>query len=178
MTFSPFLPSTTTTPSPFPSLPFASLTISLHFLPAPLLIHSHLYIKPYSTILHAPQAVREIKGAQLGKLITVRGITTRVSDVKPHVLVNAYSCDSCGEETFQEITSRTFLPLSDCPTAACLIDRVKGTLVMQTRASKFVPFQEMKIQEMVSLVPSISLHSFREKVFLGSRARTPSSNAR
>lgn len=125
------------------------------------LLHSHLYIKPYSTILHAPQAVREIKGAQLGKLITVRGITTRVSDVKPHVLVNAYSCDSCGEETFQEITSRTFLPLSDCPTAACLIDRVKGTLVMQTRASKFVPFQEMKIQEMVSFVFS-RLCSFLE----------------
>ena len=135
---------------PSPSLPFTSLITSLRLSPLFLLPYSHLYIKPYSTILQAPQAVREIKGAQLGKLITVRGITTRVSDVKPHVLVNAYSCDSCGEETFQEITSRTFLPLSDCPTAACLIDRVKGTLVMQTRASKFVPFQEMKIQEMVS----------------------------
>lgn len=31
------------------------------------------------------------------------------------------------------------------------MDNVKGTLVMQTRASKFVPFQEMKIQEVVSL---------------------------
>jgi DNA replication licensing factor MCM7 len=38
-------------------------------------------------------AVRNVKGEHLGHLITVRGITTRVSDVKPAVLVNAYTCD-------------------------------------------------------------------------------------
>ncbi|CDZ97334.1 mcm-domain-containing protein [Phaffia rhodozyma] len=112
-----------------------------------------LYIKPLSKTYRNPQAVREVKGAQLGKLITVRGITTRVSDVKPHVLVNAYSCESCGEESFQEINTRTFNPLQECPTDTCRSDRVVGSLMMQTRASKFVPFQEVKIQEMASQVP-------------------------
>lgn len=72
-----------------------------------------------------------------------------MSDVKPHVLVNGYSCEACGEETFQVINSRTFLPLDECPTQTCRQDRVSGSLIMQTRASKFVPFQELKIQEMV-----------------------------
>ena len=44
-------------------------------------------------------AVRDVKGAYLGKLITVRGIVTRVSEVKPLLLVNAYTCDACGSET-------------------------------------------------------------------------------
>src|SRR5215470_13708917 len=34
-------------------------------------------------------AVRQVRGSHLGHLITVRGITTRVSDVKPSIKVNA-----------------------------------------------------------------------------------------
>lgn len=118
--------------------------------PAQATSHSNLYIKPLTQRALEPLAVRDIRGAQLGHLITVRGITTRVSDVKPHIQVNAYSCESCGEESFQEILSRSFLPLAECPTADCRINGVRGSLQMQTRASKFLPFQEMKIQEMVS----------------------------
>ncbi|KAH0393076.1 MCM-domain-containing protein, partial [Aureobasidium melanogenum] len=43
-------------------------------------------------------AVRQVRGEHLGHLITVRGIAIRVSDVKPAVQVNAYSCDRCGQE--------------------------------------------------------------------------------
>lgn len=95
-------------------------------------------------------AVRDVKGANLGKLITVRGIVTRVSEVKPLLLVNAYTCDSCGSEIFQEITNKQFTPLVDCPNIeACKQNNRKGTLHMQTRACRFSPFQEVKIQEMV-----------------------------
>ena len=37
-----------------------------------------------------------MRGSHLGKLITVRGIVTRVSEVKPFLLVDAYACDVCG----------------------------------------------------------------------------------
>jgi DNA replication licensing factor MCM7 len=50
----------------------------------------------------------------LGKLITVRGIVTRVSEVKPLLLVNAYTCDVCGSETFQEISRKEFTPIAAC----------------------------------------------------------------
>lgn len=95
-------------------------------------------------------AVREVKGVNLGKLITVRGIITRVSEVKPLLRVNAYTCDSCGSEIFQDITNKQFTPLVDCPNReTCIQNGRYQTLHMQTRACRFSPFQEIKIQEMV-----------------------------
>ncbi|KAL5121833.1 DNA replication licensing factor MCM7 [Pleosporales sp. CAS-2024a] len=98
-------------------------------------------------------AVRNVRGEHLGHLITVRGIATRVSDVKPAVLVNAYSCDRCGGEVFQPITTKQFVPLSECPSEDCKNNKTKGQLFLSTRASKFLPFQEVKIQEMADQVP-------------------------
>lgn len=113
---------------------------------------SNLYFKPLATDL--PIAVREVKGASLGRLITVRGIVTRVSEVKPLLQVNAYTCDSCGSETFQDISSKTFTPIFNCENEnECKKNGIRGSLHMQTRACRFSPFQEVKIQEMVSVIP-------------------------
>jgi DNA replication licensing factor MCM7 len=98
-------------------------------------------------------AVRNVKGEHLGHLITVRGIATRVSDVKPAVQVNAYSCDRCGSEVFQPVTTKQFTPLQECPSEDCKNNKTKGQLFLSTRASKFLPFQEVKIQEMADQVP-------------------------
>ena len=98
-------------------------------------------------------AVRNVRGSHLGHLITVRGIATRVSDVKPTVLVNAYTCDRCGCEIFQEVKTKSFAPLVDCPSQECKNNDARGQLFMSTRASKFLPFQEIKIQEMADQVP-------------------------
>lgn len=109
---------------------------------------SNLYFKPL--LSDVSMAVREVKGVHLGKLITVRGIVTRVSEVKPLLLVNAYTCDVCGSETFQEISRKEFTPIHDCQNEnECKRNNVKGSLHMQTRACRFSPFQEVKIQEMV-----------------------------
>ncbi|KAJ5907502.1 DNA replication licensing factor MCM7 [Penicillium taxi] len=98
-------------------------------------------------------AVRNVRAEHLGSLITVRGITTRVSDVKPAVQINAYTCDRCGCEVFQPITTKQFLPLTECLSEECKKNNSKGQLFLSTRASKFVPFQEVKIQEMADQVP-------------------------
>ena len=98
-------------------------------------------------------AVRQVRGDHLGHLITVRGIATRVSDVKPSVQVNAYSCDRCGNEIFQPVTSKQFTPLVECTSEDCQANNSKGQLFLSTRASKFLPFQEVKIQEMADQVP-------------------------
>ncbi|CAG7941292.1 unnamed protein product [Penicillium salamii] len=98
-------------------------------------------------------AVRNVRGEHLGHLITVRGITTRVSDVKPAIQINAYTCDRCGCEVFQPVTTKQYLPLSECPADECKNNNSKGQLFLSTRASKFTPFQEVKIQEMADQVP-------------------------
>ncbi|KAF7728327.1 Mcm2-7 hexameric complex component [Apophysomyces ossiformis] len=110
-----------------------------------------VYIKPLSN--DSALSVRQINGAQLGNLVTLRGIVTRVSDVKPHLEVNTYSCDSCGNEIFQEIKQRQFMPLTECPSEDCRNNNTKGQLFMQTRACKFLAFQEVKLQELTEQVP-------------------------
>ncbi|KAF9320739.1 Mcm2-7 hexameric complex component [Podila horticola] len=111
-------------------------------------------------------SVREIKAEFLGKLVTLQGIVTRVTAVKPFVEVAAYTCESCGNENFQEVTSRQFMPLSECKSQACQTNQTKGKLHEQTRANKFLEFQEVKIQELTHQVPvghiprSIKVHLF------------------
>ncbi|GMG37426.1 unnamed protein product [Ambrosiozyma monospora] len=109
-------------------------------------------------------AVRDVKGSHLGQLITVRGIVTRVSDVKPSVQVTAYTCDTCGYEIFQEVKSRTFKPKTECESDRCINNQHRGKLFPSTRASKFSAFQDVKIQELANQVPvghiprSLSIH--------------------
>ena len=79
----------------------------------------------------------------------MRGIVTRVSEVKPLLQVNAYTCDSCGAEIFQDVQGRKVTPLDACISEVCEQNQSRGQLYMQTRASKFTPFQECRIQEMV-----------------------------
>lgn len=123
--------------------------------PAELTRRYTLNFKPRMEGAHPIKAlaVRQVRGEHLGHLITVRGITTRVSDVKPTVEVNAYTCDRCGCEIFQPVSSKTFGPLSECPSEDCKTNQSKGQLHHSTRASKFQPFQEVKIQEMAEQVP-------------------------
>ncbi|KZT09595.1 MCM-domain-containing protein [Laetiporus sulphureus 93-53] len=120
--------------------------------PDHLLRRYNLYFRPLRSDI--AMAVREVKGAYLGKLITVRGIVTRVSEVKPLLKVNAYTCDVCGSETFQEVSHKQFTPIFDCQNESeCKKNGIHGSLHMQTRACRFSPFQEVKIQEMADQVP-------------------------
>ncbi|KAJ6502171.1 minichromosome maintenance protein mcm7p [Mycena sanguinolenta] len=120
--------------------------------PDHILRRYNLYFKPLPS--DVTMAVREVRSVHIGHLITVRGIVTRVSEVKPLLQVNAYTCDVCGSETFQEVPLKTFSPLYDCTNAEeCAKNGVTGSLHMQTRACRFSPFQELKIQEMADQVP-------------------------
>ncbi|KAB8302065.1 hypothetical protein EYC80_005516 [Monilinia laxa] len=134
----------------------SDITVEPELFPAELTRRYTLNFKPLTAAGDNSKkalAVRQVRGEHLGHLITVRGITTRVSDVKPTVEVNAYTCDRCGCEIFQPVGSKTFGPLVECPSSDCTTNQTKGQLHHSTRASKFQPFQEVKIQEMAEQVP-------------------------
>lgn len=131
-------------------------TIVQDQFPAQLTRRYTLVFKPRESTLTEPVkalAVRQVRGDHLGHLITVRGIATRVSDVKPVAQVSAYTCDRCGCEIFQPVTDKQFSPLTMCPSEDCTKNQAKGQLHPSTRASKFLPFQEVKIQEQAEQVP-------------------------
>lgn len=46
------------------------------------------------------QRMRDVKANQIGSLVNVKGIVTRVSDVKPCIQVAVYACDVCGFEVY------------------------------------------------------------------------------
>lgn len=124
--------------------------------PAELTRRYTLVFKPKTGTAEQPAkalAVRHVRGKEIGSLITVRAIATRVSDVKPIVQVSAYTCESCGCEIFQPITEKQFGPLTMCPSDHCKRNQSKGQLHPSTRASKFLAFQEVKVQEMAEQVP-------------------------
>ncbi|KAJ2076754.1 DNA replication licensing factor MCM7 [Coemansia sp. RSA 988] len=99
------------------------------------------------------QAVRAVGAGQIGRLVTVRGMVTRVSDVRPAMVVAAYVCDACGSEVFQEVKTRQFTPLTQCSGAQCVANQRRGKLQRLTRASRFRRFQEVRVQEMTDQVP-------------------------
>ncbi|KAM7192283.1 DNA replication licensing factor mcm7 [Rhypophila sp. PSN 637] len=111
-------------------------------------------------------SVRQVRGDHLGSLITIRGIATRVSDVKPIVQVGAYTCDRCGCEIFQPVKDKQYAPLTICPSQDCKENQSKGQLQPSSRASKFLPFQEVKVQELAEQVPigqiprTLTVHCF------------------
>ena len=55
---------------------------------------------PNSTKL---MAVRDVKADSIGKLVAVKGIVVRATEVKPMMQVATYTCDQCGAETYQPV---------------------------------------------------------------------------
>jgi DNA replication licensing factor MCM7 len=110
--------------------------------------------------------IRKVKADTIGHLVTVKGIVTRVSEVKPQLALATYTCDQGGYEVYQEVNGRSFMPLFTCPVPACC--NKNGRLALQTRGSKFIKFQEVKIQEEASEVPtghvprSMTIHLYGE----------------
>ncbi|KAJ3050753.1 Mcm2-7 hexameric complex component [Rhizophlyctis rosea] len=147
--------------------------LPLHQRFPPMLTRRYsLFFKPRSTL--KALSVRDVKGELVGGLATVRGIVTRVSNVKPQAMVLGLSCDKCGAEIFQEVASQATTPLSECPSEECKKNKSKGKLYMQTRASKLIPFQEIKLQELTDQVPIGHIPRYMTVHLVGDLTRTVS----
>lgn len=101
----------------------------------------------------ATLAVRQVHADSVGHMIKLRGIITRVTEVKPLLQVGTYTCEQCGYEIYQEVNSTAFMPLIECPSEECRANGVRGQLFLQSRGSRFLKFQEARIQELTDQVP-------------------------
>jgi len=71
---------------------------------------------------------------------------------KRFVRVMILSSFDCQTLLHCQITSTQFMPLLSCPSQDCVTNKSGGRLFLQTRGSKFIRFQEIKIQEHVCLL--------------------------
>ncbi|GLI59736.1 hypothetical protein VaNZ11_001684 [Volvox africanus] len=130
-----------------------------------LLRRFDVYFAPRSKMQALP--MRSVRANNLGHLVRVRGIVTHVTDVKPLVSVVAYTDPETGFEVYQEVTGRTFKPLDNDSKERAKVSR-KMQPVMETRGSKFVKFQEARLQELAEEVPegatprTLSIHLLGE----------------
>lgn len=81
---------------------YSNYVIIIYFI---LYLYSEIYFKPLSTKKELP--IRDVKASSIGKLISVRGIVMRSTEVKPMITVCTYSCDLCGGETYQPVCIET-----------------------------------------------------------------------
>ena len=92
-------------------------------------------------------SIRQLKAERMGALIATKAIVVRVSDVKPEIVLATYTCEVCGYENYQEVTGKEFNPLVTCTSRRCKENKTNGKLIFNTSGSRFVAYQELKIQE-------------------------------
>ncbi|KNC81213.1 hypothetical protein, variant 1 [Sphaeroforma arctica JP610] len=99
--------------------------------------------------------VRNLKASHIGSLVKVKAIVTRTTDVKPKLTYAVYRCALCEGETIQRVTTPQFMPLQFCPGENCSESgsRSKAKLSLLIRGSRFVKYQELRIQELAHQVP-------------------------
>merc|ERR1719402_801468 len=89
----------------------------------------------YEVVLNArdPKTtrIRKISAKQIGQLVRMQGIVTRVTDVRPICKVATYTCDFCGKEIYQMIKRRSYSPLRVCESMECKENRNTQPIFIQ-----------------------------------------------
>lgn len=92
-------------------------------------------------------SIKELRSELIGSLVIVKAIVVRASDVKPRMMMATYSCDACGYEIYQPVNSLEYTPPVNCSSNRCKENKMNGKLTFITSSSKFIAFQQLKIQE-------------------------------
>lgn len=121
-------------------------------LPALLTRRYELSIVPLSAN-STPVSLRELKGGTIGTLTVLRGICIAATAVRPKLSMLVSVCEVCAETTFQQVIGDRLTPLQVCQSQRCKLNNAVGRLLPQYKASKFVKFQELRVQELPEDVP-------------------------
>ncbi|SIO73246.1 minichromosome maintenance protein 7 (cell division control protein) [Babesia microti strain RI] len=93
--------------------------------------------------------MKALNADSVGCLTTIEAEVTRVGAIKPKLQVGTYECDMCHNHTFKAVEGFHFMPLIDC--AKCSSAKnTRATLKFHPKLSKFVKYQEFKVQEPLS----------------------------
>jgi len=103
---------------------------------------------------HVP--LRNVRAQHLGTLVSVSGIISKTSLVQPKMEIAQYECKACLGSTMQMVEGDSFTPLKECNTPTCETNKT-AALELDISRSKFIAFQECKIQENADEVPTGSV---------------------
>ncbi|GLU08578.1 hypothetical protein SLE2022_254840 [Rubroshorea leprosula] len=98
--------------------------------------------------------LRELTTAEIGKLVSVTGVVTRTSEVRPELLYGTFKCLECGTVMKNVEQQFKYTEPTICLSPLCLTRR-KWALLRQE--SKFTDWQRVRMQETSKEIPAGSL---------------------
>ncbi|GFQ07779.1 probable DNA helicase mcm8 [Phtheirospermum japonicum] len=90
-------------------------------------------------------ALKNLKAAYIGRLVSVRGTVTKVSTVRPLVIQMSFSCAKCGTTITCDFPDGKFSPPPKCEMQACKsrnFNPIRST-------ARPIDFQKIRIQELL-----------------------------
>ena len=108
--------------------------------------------------------VRQLRTAQIGKLLSISGTVTRTSEVRPELYLATFICENCRtvisnvEQTFR------YTEPTQCPNLTC--GNRQGWR-LDIRQSTFVDWQKVRIQENSSEIPTGSMPRTMDVILRG-----------
>ena len=121
-------------------------------LPLQLIRRYELVLVPLADYA-APTSMRMLRANCIGSLSVVHGICISCTQVRPKLQILTMVCELCAEATFQQVVGERITPLLVCQSQPCRARNAVGRLLPQYRASKFVKYQDLRIQELPQDVP-------------------------
>ncbi|CRG98024.1 DNA replication licensing factor MCM7, putative [Plasmodium gallinaceum] len=119
-------------------------------LPAYLRVNFEIILIPSSRDL--VRKMRIVNADCIGSLSTFECEVIRATQLKPRIQVATYECDRCHMFAYKAVDGPFFMPLFDCP-GCTNVHGIRGSLKFQAKLSKFVKYQEIKVQELPSQLP-------------------------
>lgn len=101
--------------------------------------------------LPADTPMRGLGSSHIGKLIMLEGIVTSATPVYPMVVKACYVCRRCGEKNYVTQMYSYLKPPLKCSNTGC---RKKGPFDFMERESKWIDYQEMRMQERPEDLPA------------------------
>ncbi|ONI11688.1 hypothetical protein PRUPE_4G121000 [Prunus persica] len=104
--------------------------------------------------LPVSKRLRELTTAEIGKLVSVKGVVTRTSEVRPELLHGTFKCLECGGVIKNVEQQFKYTEPTICVNATCA-NRARWALLRQE--SKFADWQRVRMQETSKEIPAGSL---------------------
>ncbi|XP_074268924.1 DNA replication licensing factor MCM6 [Silene latifolia] len=98
--------------------------------------------------------LRELATAEIGRLVSVTGVVTRTSEVRPELLQGTFKCLDCGTVIKNVEQQFKYTEPTICVNATCA-NRTRWALLRQE--SKFADWQRARMQETSKEIPAGSL---------------------
>mmetsp|Transcript_74053 Transcript_74053/g.165708 ORF Transcript_74053/g.165708 Transcript_74053/m.165708 type:complete len:832 (-) Transcript_74053:139-2634(-) len=100
--------------------------------------------------------IRDMRTDKLGRLVTICGTVTRMTEVKPELLVGTFECNECGREVSGVTQQFKVTMPAVCPAKNCG-NRSNWTLKPDSRTTRWGDWQRIRLQENENEVPAGSM---------------------